>query len=279
MLAARYWSRAEGSTLDPKGKRYRLQLWGWSEESPAAALERARQRLSEALARVGRGELERGGYLYGAQPLREEILRRLGEAGRPGEAVVTRNRYGAQVLCTARVPFIDVDSPQPGLWSRLARLLRRGAPPDPTLERLREAGRRYADRAFRLYRTPAGYRVLATDWLLDPSSEEAQQLLGDFGADPCFRRLCRLQQSFRARLTAKPWRCGLPLPPGRHPREDPDLARRFEDWLARYEARAAGFAGCRYLESLGPDATCREARPIVEEHDRAAGALSELPLA
>ena len=44
-------------------------------------------------------------YLYGSrQPLREEIIRYLGDDGR-GYAIITRNRYGALVLNTAQVPF------------------------------------------------------------------------------------------------------------------------------------------------------------------------------
>lgn len=34
-------------------------------------------------------------------------------------------------------------------------------------------------------------------------------LLTDFGSDPLYIRLCRLQESFRARLTPQPWRCRL----------------------------------------------------------------------
>lgn len=72
---------------------------------------------------------------------------------------------------------------------------------------------------------------------------------------------------------------GCPLPPGQHPREDAVLERPFAAWLARYEAASAGFAACRYLESIGSARALPEAQAIVDEHDRVSRARSELPLA
>jgi hypothetical protein len=150
---------------------------------------------------------------------------------------------------------------------------------DPTLERIREACRRNGRHGFRIYRTPAGYRVLATDLFLDPRAERTREFLAGFAADPFFVRLCGLQASFRARLTAKPWRCGCPLPPGRHPRDDDAVRQAFGAWLARYDEASGPFAACQYLESIGAERPSEDARAIVEEHDRASRALADLPLA
>ena len=54
------------------------------------------------------------------------------------------------------------------------------------------------------------------------------------GADPAFLHLCRIQGSFRARLTPKPWRCGQANPPGSFPRE-PEAQAAFAEWLAQYQ--------------------------------------------
>jgi hypothetical protein len=274
----RHWAKTDGSATDPAGKRYQLEVWGGSEESAADALAAARRRLGEIVSRLARGEPP-DRYLYGTRHLREEILRTLGEVGTRSHALVTRNRYGAEVLNTAQVPFVDVDAPPVGAGARLRRLFRREPAADPVLDRIREACARRSRHGFRIYRTPAGYRVLATDLFLDPTAPAARELLADFGADPRFVKLCGLQGSFRARLTPKPWRCGAPLPPGRHPREGDDAQRRFASWLAKYESRAADFGACRYLESAGPERGTPEAHAIVEEHDRACRALAELPLA
>jgi len=276
VLIPRHWTRADGAATDPNGKPYRFQLWGWSEESVADALRMARDRLADVVARIAHGEPS-GAYLYEKQPLREEIIRQLGDAGSESEAVVTRNRYGARVLNTAQVPFIDVDAPQVGALARLFGRFRHGAQPDPTLERIREACRRTIRHAFRIYRTKAGYRVLATDLFLDPRCEKTREFLAGFAADPFFIKLCGLQGSFRARLTPKPWRCGCSLPPGRYPRNDPSLRSRFDAWPASYEAASTRFASCRFVESIGSGRPSYRSRAVVDEHDTVTQALSDLP--
>jgi hypothetical protein len=160
----------------------------------------------------------------------------------------------------------------------LTRVFGRRPSTDPVLERVREACQDKGRNSFRIYRTRAGYRVLASDLFLDPREASTQGFLAAFDADPFFTKLCGLQGSFRARLTPKPWRCGCPLPPGRHPREA-GAASGFAAWLAAYETASDRFASCKYLESIGPGRTSSEARAIVEEHDRVSRALSDLPLA
>ena len=55
---------------------------------------------------------------------------------------------------------------------------------DPTLVRIREACTRHSRSTFRVYRTCAGYRVLATDLSLDPKSQATQDFLASFGFRP-----------------------------------------------------------------------------------------------
>jgi hypothetical protein len=277
----RHWAKADGSVTGPRGKFYRLAIWGWSNESAADALAAAHRRLAEVSARLAKGE-EGGKYAYGTRPLREEIIRSLGAPGEPDEAVVTRNAYGALVLNTAQVPFIDVDSPEAKApwWSRLPFARRKPVTAhDETLARIRAACERRRRHAFRIYRTHSGFRVLVTDLVLDPRSAAAQDLLSDFAADEAFQRLCKLQGSFRARLTPKPWRMNLPRPPGQFPREAPEVWGAFAQWLAQYEAASEGYATCRFLETAGAGRPANESRAIVEEHDRVTRAGVELPLA
>jgi hypothetical protein len=279
-LVPRHWAKADGSVTGPRGKLYRLAIWGWSNESAADALVAARRRLAEVRTRLAKGE-EGGKYAYGSRPLREEIVRSLGAPGESDEAVVTRNAYGALVLNTAQVPFIDVDSPEAsGLFRFVRRLAGKPlATPEETLTRIRAACERRRRHAFRIYRTFAGFRVLVTDLLLDPRSAAAQDLLADFAADEAFKRLCKLQGSFRARLTPKPWRMGLARPPGSYPREEPEMRERYGEWLAKYEAASERYATCRFLEVAGAGRLARESRAIAEEHDRVTRAGVGLPLA
>lgn len=276
MLVPRYWARTEGAATDPKGKRYRLRIWGWSQGSASDARAAGRRRLAGLVARITTGEPVEA-YAYDTPPLREEIVRPVGEPGGRAEAIVTRNRYGALILNTARVPFIDIDSAPAGLIARLRRLFRPDA--DAALERIRATCQRSGRHSFRIYRTAAGWRLLATDLFLDPTARMTREFLTDFAADPRFIKLCGLQGCFRARLTPKPMRCGCSRPPGRFPRDDGEVQRQFDAWLTEYESAAGRFASCRYVESIGSEALPPDTRAIVEEHDRVSRALVALPLA
>jgi hypothetical protein len=277
MLIPRFWTRAEGTATGRDGQRLALRLWGWSQESVADALALAKRRVAELSARLA-SAAPGDPYLYGSrQPLREEIIRYLGADGR-GEAVVTRNRYGALVLNTAQVPFIDVDAAAPAGWQGLKQLFGGAAAVDPTLERIREACARHPRQAFRVYRTHSGYRILATNTFLDPMSDETTAFLNGFGADPAFVALCRLQGSFRARLTPKPWRVDVPAPPGQHPR-DPNAKSEFGVWLLKYDTASRGYATCALVEAIGSAPPDTDVRAIVDEHDRVTRATEQLPLA
>lgn len=279
MLIPRFWARAEGQAADATGRRLALRQWGWSQESAAAALELAKRRVADLAARLARADASRAAYLYGDRtPLREEIVRRLGDEGTPSHAVITRNRYGALVLNTARVPFIDVDVTAPSGLAGLKRLFGRAPTVDPALEHIREACARYPHHAFRVYRTHSGYRLLVTNAALDPASEETRAFLGAFAADPAFVTLCRVQRSFRARLTPKPWRIGSKTPPGQHPR-DVAAQPQFAAWLQQYDAASRGYATCRFVEAIGPAVPGGDSRAIVDEHDRTTRAMETLPLA
>ena len=105
--------------------------------------------------------------------------------------------------------------------------------------------------SFRIYRTAAGFRVRATDPVFKPGSAEAEKLMTQLDADPAFVRLCRAQESFRARLTPKPWRCGCERPAVRFPREHAHDEERFSEWLRRYGKACDAKATCRVVEEVG----------------------------
>lgn len=278
MRIPRYWARTEGRT--PANGR-QVYAWGWSDDSHREAARLAEQRLTDLLDRVQRGlDLPRG-YAYGVRPLREPILDEL--RGRDGDldAVVTRNGYGSVVLNAARVLFADVDVPPATLGQRLASLVgsKRPRPDETILARVREVLQQDSGGSYRIYRTAAGFRILATSPLFTPSASSTAQLMERLGADPAFIQLCKVQESFRARLTPKPWRCGIRNPPGTHPRETPQMQADFAGWLADYERAAAAKATCRFVESIGWGRIAEEASAIVRLHDEYTRAASDLPLA
>ncbi len=193
--------------------------WRGSDLSVDDARTSARMAAEEVAARAAQSGEPPRAYLYGERPMREEVVRELAAGDGGPAAVVTRNSFGCLVLNTARVMFVDVDLPgsrqatSSGGW--LARLLGRGGQgagdgaEARALERLDAWVRTHPGTGFRVYRTRAGLRYLETSGLHEPASDRAEALLGALGCDPLYVRLCRAQQSFRARLTPKPWRCGI----------------------------------------------------------------------
>lgn len=278
MEIPRFWEKERGGAEAPDGSSLDLTVWGWSNESFAEARAKAGEILQQVRQRLREGA-EPGRYAYGSRPVREEILREIPGAEGGLAAVVTRNVYGCEVLNTAGAMFIDVDLPPPR-WS-LGQLFGR-RPPDPVEERvsaLRQVIESDTWRAGRIYRTSAGLRLLITDRLYEPASADAEQLMTACGADPAYIRLCRVQKSFRARLTPKPWRCGAARPPGRHPREDRQIQNDFERWLALYEKASAAWSTCQLLAETDSGRINEEIAPLIRLHDEATRCGSGLPLA
>ncbi|HEX5995286.1 MAG TPA: hypothetical protein VFY84_09120 [Jiangellales bacterium] len=289
MRIPRFWAVVEGSDTGPRGERLFRRAWGWSMSSVADARAVAAEQLRNALASIRSGT-KVGGY-YPRAPLREPILDELVIEGEQA-LVVTRNRYGAEVLNTDRILIADVDLPE--LEKRaggdlLRRLLRRSAPapdpaaePAPVVERLGTLAN-WADAnpglGVVVYRTASGLRVFVTG-IVDPaSSAQGHDILTELGADPIYRELCRTHGTFRARLTPKPWRLPrMRAPLGRWPYEEGWAERRYQEWLTRYETAALGYAVCRRLLSRGPAPSTLEAQ-IIQLHDDRTRVQAALPLA
>lgn len=135
----------------------------------------------------------------------------------------------------------------------------------------------------RIYRTTAGLRLLATHQPFEPRSQEVSDFFDAVGADPVYVQMCRNQNCFRARLTAKPWRIGIESHlrprPGVWPIREESKAIR-KTWINAYEAKHPGFASCHYLASFGSGIIHDSIRDLVDYHDRHSHALMpDLPLA
>lgn len=137
------------------------------------------------------------------------------------------------MLNAARAFFIDVDLPEPRrpnpitAWVR--RLFRRPtAPPDPAAAALARLNHWLDGRpewGVRLYLTRRGLRYLVTHAPFEPGSPETEGAMTALGCDPYCTLLCRVQKCFRARLTPKPWRCGVAALSVRFPRVSGDEDR------------------------------------------------------
>lgn len=158
----------------------------------------------------------------------------------------------------------------------------RGGPERMALRRVQAFVAKHPGWRLRLYRTPAGLRLLALHRRFSPGDPEVQTLFEAIGTDRLYARMCQRQQCFRARVSAKPWRIGIRrhLRPrtGVWPLTDEQRPLR-EAWVRDYDARAQDFAACRYLETRGDGPVDAEADAVRVLHDALAGADSGRPIA
>ncbi|MCQ4345925.1 hypothetical protein NGA35_00475 [Pseudomonas stutzeri] len=136
--------------------------------------------------------------------------------------------------------------------------------------------------SFRLYRTPAGLRVLATHRTFAAGDPAVARCFAALGADPLYARMCQRQRCFRARLSAKPWRIGFTQRLQTRSGAWPVAAERLHlrrDWVERYEAAASGYAACSFLEVLGSGVVAPAVARVQWLHDELSGAASGRPIA
>lgn len=140
----------------------------------------------------------------------------------------------------------------------------------------------HPDWNLRIYRTPAGLRVLATHQRFSPGDPAVEECFEALGTDPIYRVMCRNQHCFRARVSPKPWRIGI----GEHLRPrpgiwpvSPDRIPQRNSWIQRYESAAGSFAACRFEETAGSGIVDSSILPVIEWHDELSKAMSGLPIA
>jgi hypothetical protein len=140
----------------------------------------------------------------------------------------------------------------------------------------------HPDWRVRVYRTPAGLRLLALHRLFDPREPAVQACFDALDVDTVYARMCRNQHCFRARVSPKPWRMGLPRlrPPysAAWRPEHADLPARLQ-WIDEYQRKAQDYASCRYIETLGSGPVDSDADAVRELHDLLCQAERDLAIA
>jgi hypothetical protein len=291
MKLARFWTRQEGEAVSSDGGTVKAVARGWSNESLEAAAAKARDIAKLVAARIASEEPSAKLYGYGDRPLPEPVLREFPDGSGAPSAVITRNAYGSHVLNARDLMFVDIDREDSttggagqgllaGVMSLFGKSKPEPAPPpvDPVIAEIQRVVERN-NLTVRAYKTAAGYRVLVASRRFEAASAASESLLREFGCDPLYIKLCKAQESFRARLTPKPWRCGLAAPPVSFPFEGPQEESMFRDWDAKYKAAAARFATCRFLGMFGSAGTESSFRELMDCHDRETNATSVLTLA
>lgn len=177
----------------------------------------------------------------------------------------------------------------PWLWSFINHCINQQRRPlaeakakQENLEAIRAFAATHPEWHLRVYETPAGYRLLAMHDVFDPQSDTTRKALEEMNSDKRFATLCALQSCFRARVSPKYWRTGYKpkemLPKSKWPFPPEHLARR-QQWVDGYEAAAARFASCRFVEQLGSKVVHPDAEAVRELHDKLCQSNTSLPLA
>jgi len=285
MYFPRYWAKASIDGPGRLGKTVNVLAWGWSDVSTDDALRHATERARALLPRIPPvpGTARQQAY-YGDRPFREPILEDLSKG--PIKALITRNSLGCEVLNTDCAAFadIDFDPPRLGFFQSLFGGRKKVVEAQTlweqeTLEKLRQVQSGARSLSFRVYRTAGGLRLLIVSRLLPGDNAEAEKWLVAVGSDPLYLRLCHNQKSYRARLTPKPWRCGLKQLKVQFPWATEPEQKRFEKWLASYQSKCTTFAVCDYIETIGLDKPAPELKSIIVLHDERTSVGKGFPLA
>lgn len=123
----------------------------------------------------------------------------------------------------------------------------------------------------RIYRTPAGMRLLATHALIEPTDDKVKEFFDAVGADPIYVRMCFNQKCFRARISAKPWRIGINAHMKPNPGVWPVKPERIPErkrWIEAYEKKAKEFAACTFVDEMGSGGSHSKVLSVIRLHDQ-----------
>ena len=212
----------------------------------------------------------------------EEIITTIDE-----DNIVTRNRYGALVLNSAHLMFVDIDNSQfrhsyffkTGILTLLKNSFIKISLDEKIENHIAKIASKtkHQNHSFRIYKTPAGYRVIVIGEKFVAKSKEAQKILSSFGSDWLYKLLCKKQNCFRARLTPKPHRIKIKRHRVIFPFRTVDEEKIHQNWVSNYENKSGMYAACKFIREIGKKNYSE--LEIVKYHDRKCNALSSKTIA
>ncbi len=287
MKIPKFWALGSHQGKTHAHKQKAISVWGHSNTSQEDAENNANKKAESIFDRFKILE-KPDSYAYTDRPLREEIVKTFDHEEQE-IAIVTRNAQGCLILNTESVMFIDIDTPYPKSKNILDTLLkslsknylkkRSKQESDETLSQIQDWAYQNKQHTFRLYKTFAGYRLLFTDNLYQPTSDQTKQIMQSVNADPLYIKLTTIQECFRARLTPKPYRCGTTNLKIKYPPQTPEAIQKYSQWTHAYNKIKKNHTACKHLKTYGD----RNLKPqphiqnIITLHD--SQACLNLPLA
>lgn len=267
MKIFKYW-KSEKRRVKIDGLDTDLTTYGGSNASIEEAALRATDKMEKVIRKIN-GEFSI--FDEYQVEIREEILQTVDE-----KTIITRNRYGAQVMNAENLMFLDIDKPK----ASLGNLFKKSAPEQDKekifdMVRKLAATPKYQGLSFRVYETYQGARVIVLGKSFDPQDRATISMMNEFNCDRLYTTICIKQACFRARLTPKPRRINMESYKVKYPRETVDGA--FENWLQSYEREIRHFSVCRFVEQIGT--STYGTSEAVRIHDEITGVALHLPLA
>ncbi len=135
------------------------------------------------------------------------------------------------------------------------------------LARIKETVSSDSSLGMRVYRTKNGFRCLVTSRTFDPLSTESHDLLSRLGSDEQYMKFCRVQECYRARLSPKPWRCGVPRPPFRFPFSSPADEQQYRAWEKESDETVKSYSTCAVIGDFGSSSIHPEVESVLKLHD------------
>ncbi|MBK8780208.1 MAG: hypothetical protein IPO22_00055 [Anaerolineales bacterium] len=266
MKIFKHWT-AEKRQVNIQGEKQEITTYGGSNTSIDEAAIRAKEKMEKVIRKING---ESGIFDDYQVEIREEILQTVDE-----KTIITRNRYGAQVMNAENLMFLDIDKPKASLGGFFKK---------STLEQDKEkifemvrklaATPKYQGLAFRLYETYQGARVIVMGKSFDPLDRTTLDMMNEFNCDKLYTTICKKQGCFRARLTPKPYRIKMKAYKVKYPR---GMDASFESWLQSYERESRNYSVCRFVEQIG--VSTFGTTEAVRIHDEVTGATARQPLA
>ncbi len=267
MKIFKHWT-AEKKRINLQGSDTEITTYGGSNASIEESALRAKEKMEKVIRKING---ESGIFDDYQVEIREEILQTLDD-----KTIITRNRYGAQVMNAENLMFLDIDKPKASLGGFFKK-----SSPEQDKEKIFDmvrklaAASKYQGLVFRVYETYQGARVIVLGKNFDPQDRATLDMMNEFNCDKLYATLCKKQACFRARLTPKPRRIKMESYKVRYPREGMDGA--FESWLQKYESASRHYSVCRFVEQIGVSAV--GTTEAVRIHDELTGATARQPLA
>ncbi len=260
MKTFKFWT-LEKQTILIEGRREEITCYGGSNVSVEDARRAAREKAEKVQRKIaGEKQLFED---YDVE-IREEVLKVVDD-----HAVITRNRYGAQVLNVEKLMILDIDEPKVagGLGGLFGKKKDKRSPKAEIFDMVRKlAATKYGQYGFRIYETFRGARVIVLGRDFDPRDDATRKMMSEFNCDPLYALLCGKQDCYRARLTPKPSRARVRGIKVKFPREGTD--NQLEQWLAEYENASRNFSVCKFVEQIGASQPVPD---VVRLHDELTG--------